>query len=1167
MNLRQNKKFVSVFSLVLLIATFLFFLTQSVKANTIVVDDPSGDDVDNGLCSIVEAIINHNNADQSGSIDCAAGVGESDVISIETDITLDSVFSLDGNSTGYGIPSTNDIIINGNSHTIERDELAASFRIFTFSGFGDVEINDLTIKGGDVDGSGAGLGGGAYMSSLDVVEFNNVVFEDNIATEGGAIYISVDSSPGITLNLNNTTFTNNSVSADGGAIRLKNNLNNLNVSINGSTFTSNSSTEDGGAIYFESLGGSGTSLNIDGSTFDSNESSSIGGAIYGFNIAELYTSETDFIGNNATTKGSNIYIENGIDISISQSTFSDNPTGTGYGTYFIGSDVVFSESFFSSSDVGAIFVEDSDILIDKSSFYRMRAGLDGGSLYATNSNIDIVNSTFRRGLAFGGSGGAIYLDSTNNLNVSYSTFLENNTGGGQGGDIATGGAQTSGVIENNIFISIGYNDICYGDFTNFTFLNNLYSHNDADCSITANPVINYGDVYENGGNVETVPLLSGSNAIDTALAGTLGCPDTDARGVPRPYGDECDIGAYEYTGDVEIIIEETDDATSVSEPDGTDTYTVVLGEAPSSSVTLDLSLSDNYIDLSTSSLTFTTSNWFNPKTVTVTADDNSDVDGERNVIITHTVDTSDPDYSLLSPAEVTVTVLDDDEAPSGGGGSNPTSTGSNPTNPPRITGCTNQDATNFNSSANQDDGSCVYEPEAEEDVFGCDDINANNYSILVTVNDGSCVYPAPTPPKVYGCLDQNATNFNPSANTSDSSCTYPPVEVFGCTDSLALNFNSSANTSDGSCIYEEQPEEEIVPEEPEDIYPTENFEIPEVGGTLDNMILVAKEVLGDLSEFLKDLLQDIPEQDIQFGALAGVALPIVIFIVTQPGNLITIPARIWSVFPTLFGLKRRRRPWGTVYDSVTKQPLDPVYIKLLNENGEQVATTISDINGRFGFIVAPGKYTITANKSDYEFPSRKMFGKPKDELYDNLYFQETIEVKNEDDLLIKNIPMDPVSFNWNEFEKSRRSGLLKFFSKTDLFLSGVSHFVFIAGALLSIILVIISPTTINFLILGLYYLITFLKILGVEPRKPGHVVDSETGEPLSFGLVKIFSTNLQREVAHSVIGKTGRYYSLVPNGDYFVKIYRKTGDDSYEHVFTSTSIRNTKGYIGNKFSV
>ncbi len=45
-----------------------------------------------------------------------------------------------------------------------------------------------------------------------------------------------------------------------------------------------------------------------------------------------------------------------------------------------------------------------------------------------------------------------------------------------------------------------------------------------------------------------MPLMEGSSALDTAI--DAACPTTDARGVVRPIGPHCDIGAYEYDGPI-----------------------------------------------------------------------------------------------------------------------------------------------------------------------------------------------------------------------------------------------------------------------------------------------------------------------------------------------------------------------------------------------------------------------------------------------------------------------------------------------------------------------------------------------------------------------------------------------------------------------------------------
>ena len=65
---------------------------------------------------------------------------------------------------------------------------------------------------------------------------------------------------------------------------------------------------------------------------------------------------------------------------------------------------------------------------------------------------------------------------------------------------------------------------------------------------------------------------------------------------------------------------------------------------------------------------------------------------------------------------------------------------------------------------------------------------------------------APPPPRVFGCTDPNATNYNPNATADDGTCVYPPPPpVRGCTDPKATNFNPNATVDDGSCTYPPPP--------------------------------------------------------------------------------------------------------------------------------------------------------------------------------------------------------------------------------------------------------------------------------------------------------------------------------------------------------------------------
>jgi hypothetical protein len=97
------------------------------------------------------------------------------------------------------------------------------------------------------------------------------------------------------------------------------------------------------------------------------------------------------------------------------------------------------------------------------------------------------------------------------------------------------------TLQNSIVaLSTGGN--CSGSITDGG--HNL-SFGDMSCpGINGNPKL--GTLSNHGGPTQTISLLAGSAAINKVPTKGAGCPMTDQRGVRRPQGAKCDIGAYEF---------------------------------------------------------------------------------------------------------------------------------------------------------------------------------------------------------------------------------------------------------------------------------------------------------------------------------------------------------------------------------------------------------------------------------------------------------------------------------------------------------------------------------------------------------------------------------------------------------------------------------------------
>jgi hypothetical protein len=110
-----------------------------------------------------------------------------------------------------------------------------------------------------------------------------------------------------------------------------------------------------------------------------------------------------------------------------------------------------------------------------------------------------------------------------------------------------GGIQNDGtaIVKNTIIANSGTLANCSGSFASGS-TNNLADDGTCGASFTNSSTILLGTPGNYGGGTPTIPLLPNSVAIDAGDAAS--CPAQDQRGVARPQGAPCDIGAFESQG-------------------------------------------------------------------------------------------------------------------------------------------------------------------------------------------------------------------------------------------------------------------------------------------------------------------------------------------------------------------------------------------------------------------------------------------------------------------------------------------------------------------------------------------------------------------------------------------------------------------------------------------
>ncbi len=585
-----------VFVLVLVLA--FVFPWRGIWAASYTVTTLADNAIDDGQCSLREAIAAANNAPLND--DCGPGSPGDDTITfaVSGTIYLQSTLpqiAASGTAGALTIDGGNAITISGDSD----NDGTGDVRLFHLDSYSQLTLQRLVLTRGRVTGNDDGAA--VYGYNANLVLSDCTIEKHQSDDTGGAIALFTNGDN--TFTARNCVFRNNRATWGGGAVYVSDMV----TTISGSEFTSNQTDHGGGALY-----ATGGSSEITDTTFTSNQAggtASDGGAVQFRSGHTATVRNTVFRGNQATGNGGGVYA---VDASqtLTDVTFDNNRASDGGGLYHWDSDPTdanvaaldVTNTIFQNNEAslygGGVYLWKATSAVFRKTTWKGNRAWRGAGLYQTGSDTQttVGNSTFSSN-----DTGAVYLDEGRWQAVN-TTIAENTGSGTRAGGVHIDSAASATVT--NTILHQNSNGNCNTAPTDGG--HNIAS--DASCGFTAATSRNNTDARLGTitGSPAYYPLQAGSPALDagnpTACAAAPVNNDSQ-NGLTRPQDGDgdgtavCDIGSYEAPAPGTPTPTATPGPTSTPTPTPTPTATATptptstpaVGNPPQGQLTADTS--------------------------------------------------------------------------------------------------------------------------------------------------------------------------------------------------------------------------------------------------------------------------------------------------------------------------------------------------------------------------------------------------------------------------------------------------------------------------------------------------------------------------------------------------------------------------------------------------